>query len=97
MRYDQAVSDSEEQGALDRAQKIATIANILVGIAVTVWMLYDWKKDDPLGWPAQIKRRWAANKRERERRRREQIEQASFAIELALYLERKVEEWRQKA
>ena len=89
------MGDAEEETGLDKAQKIVLIVETLVGVAVTLWWLWDMQKDDPLGLPAQITRWWDARKRDMLRRRREARELAEWAIDLDLFLLREIERWKE--
>lgn len=83
--------------AYERAEHIAQIISLLAGVAVTVYVLLDMTRSDPLGPQAQLARWWEDYQRRRRRQREEYLDVANFGLELSLYLERWVNRWAQES
>ena len=83
-----------DTASLERVEKILQIIGAIAGLGVIAWQLWDINKDDPLGWPAQLSRRWSNAKLRRARARRERLDCLNWGVELALFLDREVASWR---
>ena len=86
---DQAPPDS-----LDRARKVVELVSTLVGVGLSVWLLYDMTKDNPLGPSAQVRWWWERRRQRSAHKRAELREVGLFALDLALYLDREVTAWK---
>jgi hypothetical protein len=89
-----ADEDVAAETGLDKVHKAVMIVNIVVGLGVTLWFLWDMEKDNPLGWPAQLRRWWEHRAWQARLARREYMDLANFGLDLGLYLEREVERWK---
>lgn len=89
--------DEEDQAPdADTFRKVMLALDLLIGVTFVLWQVWEFKKDDPLAFPARVKRRLELRRAERLRRKRERYEVAELGLDLYLYLEREVEKWRAK-
>lgn len=78
----------DDDSSLEKAQRAVYIAYLVLGMAVTVWYMYELEKDDPFGWPAQLRHWWEERQRRAALKRRELVDAGNLVVEAAIFLEK---------
>jgi hypothetical protein len=82
-----------EDEAAEKLYRTLRLVEVGVGVAVSLWLVWQMDKDNPLGLVAQLRTRWEAARRTARLRRAVALEQACWALDLGMYLEREVSRW----
>lgn len=92
---DDTDADISEDG-IDRATRAMRLVATGLTVLISAWVLWDMTSSDPLGPSQRMARWWEQRRRVLAQQRAQAIELGNFSVELSLYLEREVRQWRSK-